>query len=109
MGVLQAGLGAFRGRTGADGEPVVVDGSVGWRLDIVTAATGSKQSNAYAWRGTRVSDPGDRPLLLEEDEGLRWCLQWIVVGTSVSGESLELVCVLDTDEHGEVTVFITIY
>ena len=35
--------------------------------------------------------------------------KWIVVGESTSGEKLELVCVLDVDEHGRVTVFITIY
>jgi hypothetical protein len=35
--------------------------------------------------------------------------KWIVAGTSAGGESLELVCVLDTDERGEITVFITIY
>ena len=35
--------------------------------------------------------------------------KWIVAGRSAAGDSLELVCVLDTDEHGNLTVFITIY
>jgi hypothetical protein len=35
--------------------------------------------------------------------------KWIVAGESVGGEKLELVCVLDADERGGVTVFITIY
>ncbi len=35
--------------------------------------------------------------------------QWIVAGESSWEETLELVCVLDHDERGRVTVFITIY
>lgn len=35
--------------------------------------------------------------------------KWIVAGESAAGDSIELVCVLDTDEHGKLTVFITVY
>lgn len=35
--------------------------------------------------------------------------KWIVAGQSAGGDTLELVCVLDTDERGNLTVFITIY
>ena len=35
--------------------------------------------------------------------------KWIVTGATVDGLSIELVCVLDTDERGDTTVFITIY
>lgn len=35
--------------------------------------------------------------------------KWIIAGQSAGGDALELVCVLDTDEHGNLTVFITIY
>jgi hypothetical protein len=35
--------------------------------------------------------------------------KWIVAGQSAAGDNLELVCVLDTDEHGNLTLFITMY
>jgi len=35
--------------------------------------------------------------------------KWIIGGTAADGLDLEMVCVLDTDDHGAVTVFITIY
>jgi pentatricopeptide repeat protein len=35
--------------------------------------------------------------------------KWIISGTAADGVSIELVCVLDTDEAGDVTVFITVY
>ena len=35
--------------------------------------------------------------------------KWIVAGTSADKLPLEVVCVLDTDEAGRLTVFITIY
>ena len=35
--------------------------------------------------------------------------KWIIAGKAASGEPMKLVCVLDRDEHGDVTVFITIY
>ncbi len=35
--------------------------------------------------------------------------KWIIAGKVASGEPMELVCVLDIDEDGDVTVFITIY
>ena len=35
--------------------------------------------------------------------------KWIVAGTAADGKGIEIVCVLDTDEHGQQTVFITLY
>ena len=35
--------------------------------------------------------------------------KWRLAGTATDGWELEIVCVLDVDEHGDVTVFITIY
>jgi len=35
--------------------------------------------------------------------------KWIITGTAADGLPVEIVCVLDEDEHGELTVFITIY
>lgn len=35
--------------------------------------------------------------------------RWILRGTATDGLELEIVCVLDTDEQGKVTVFITVY
>lgn len=35
--------------------------------------------------------------------------KWMIVGTAADGLELEIVCVLDQDERGELTVFITIY
>lgn len=35
--------------------------------------------------------------------------KWIIAGQSTGGDALELVCVLDTDEDGRLTLFITIY
>ncbi|MCK4661020.1 MAG: hypothetical protein KAV82_15975 [Phycisphaerae bacterium] len=34
--------------------------------------------------------------------------KWIVSGTAADGLGIEFVCVLDKDEHGNITVFITI-
>jgi len=35
--------------------------------------------------------------------------KWIVAGDAADGLLIEIVCVLDEDEHDNVTVFITIY
>ncbi len=35
--------------------------------------------------------------------------KWIVSGVADDGERIEMVCVLDVDEHGRLTVFVTIY
>lgn len=35
--------------------------------------------------------------------------KWIVTGKTPDGVALEMLCVLDTDDRGNVTVFITIY
>lgn len=35
--------------------------------------------------------------------------KWIVSGETADGLDIELVCVLDHDDHGNVTVFVTIY
>jgi len=45
------------------------------------------------------------------DDGLdRWNRpKWILQGTATDGGRIELVCALDEDDDGELTVFITIY
>ena len=35
--------------------------------------------------------------------------KWIIAGTAADGLPIEIVCVLDEDDRGELTVFITIY
>ena len=35
--------------------------------------------------------------------------KWLVAGTAADNLPIEVVCVLDTDERGDVTVFITLY
>src|SRR5687767_7893034 len=35
--------------------------------------------------------------------------KWIISGTTADGLGIEIVCVLDRDERGDLTVFITIY
>ena len=35
--------------------------------------------------------------------------KWIVAGKTVDGDAVGIVCVLDHDDRGNVTVFITIY
>jgi len=35
--------------------------------------------------------------------------KWIIGGTAADGLAMELVCVLDVDDHGDLTVFITAY
>lgn len=35
--------------------------------------------------------------------------KWIVAGAAADGGAVEIVCVLDVDEHDETTVFITMY
>ncbi|HSW46606.1 MAG TPA: DUF4258 domain-containing protein [Phycisphaerae bacterium] len=35
--------------------------------------------------------------------------KWIVAGTAADGKGIEIVCVLDADEHGRQTVLITAY
>lgn len=35
--------------------------------------------------------------------------KWRLSGTAADGETLTVVCVLDVDERGETTVFITVY
>ena len=35
--------------------------------------------------------------------------KWVLSGTAADGLVVEIVCVLDEDEHGNMTVFITIY
>jgi hypothetical protein len=52
----------------------------------------------------------DDPTSLRHDSPDRWGRpKWIIAGKSAGGDDLELVCVLDRNEHGELTVFITIY
>lgn len=35
--------------------------------------------------------------------------KWIIAGTAADGLAIEFVCVLDTDERGRLTLFITAY
>ena len=35
--------------------------------------------------------------------------KWVMSGTAADGLPVEIVCVLDKDEHGSITVFITLY
>jgi hypothetical protein len=35
--------------------------------------------------------------------------KWIVAGTAADGKDIDIVCVIDADERGRQTVFITIY
>lgn len=49
---------------------------------------------------TEVRDGG------QEHEGRP---KWIIAGDAADGLSVEMVCVLDTDEQGDWTVFITLY
>ena len=52
----------------------------------------------------------DAPTSVRDDGPDRWDRpKWIIAGESAGGDALELVCVLDRNEHGELTVFITIY
>jgi len=52
----------------------------------------------------------DDPTDVHSDGVDRWDRpKWIVTGESACGHNLELVCVLDRDERGHITVFITIY
>jgi len=52
----------------------------------------------------------DDPTDVRSDGLDRWGRpKWIIAGQSASGDDLELVCVLDQDERGNLIVFITIY
>ncbi len=35
--------------------------------------------------------------------------KWVIAGEAPDGLAIEVVCVLDVDEHGDMTVLITIY
>lgn len=51
----------------------------------------------------------DRPHRIESDGMDGWDRpRWIVRGTAADGLGIELVCVLDTDDHGDVTVWVTL-
>lgn len=53
-----------------------------------------------------LNDPAD----VRSSGSDRWGRpKWIIAGKSACGEKLELVCVLDRDDRGNLTVFITIY
>ena len=55
---------------------------------------------------TILDDPTD----VRDGGADRWDRpKWIVKGESAAGDKLGLVCVLDRDEQGKLTVFITIY
>jgi hypothetical protein len=45
------------------------------------------------------------------DAGREWFgrPKWLVAGMAADGERLELVCLLDRNQRGAVTVFVTIY
>lgn len=52
----------------------------------------------------------DDPTDVRSDGPDRWGRpKWIIAGESASGDDLELVCVLDQDERGNLIVFITLY
>ncbi|MEP0846708.1 MAG: DUF4258 domain-containing protein [Phycisphaerae bacterium] len=52
----------------------------------------------------------DRPADVCDGGPERWGRpKWIVAGESADGAALELVCVLDADQRGRLTVFVTIY
>ncbi len=66
-----------------------------------------------AWRGLLW---GDVLAVLDTPTGVRdegpdrfGRPKWIVSGTAADGLGIDIVCVLDKDERGNVTVFITIY
>ena len=35
--------------------------------------------------------------------------KWLISGTAADGLPVEIICVLDRDKHGNITVFITLY
>jgi hypothetical protein len=52
----------------------------------------------------------DEPFDVRDGGAEQWGRpKWIVTGESAGGERVELVCVLDRDERGNLTVFITMY
>ena len=52
----------------------------------------------------------DRPGGVRDDGRDRYGRpKWIIVGETPDGVALELVCAIDADERGRLTVFITIY
>jgi hypothetical protein len=52
----------------------------------------------------------DRPGKVRDDGRDRFGRpKWIIAGNTPDGIALELVCAIDTDERGRLTVFITIY
>ena len=52
----------------------------------------------------------ENPAAVHDGGHERWGRpKWIVSGTAVDGLPVEMVCVLDTDVRGELTLFITIY
>jgi len=62
----------------------------------------------YSWPDvlTTLDEPADvRTGGQDEYERPRW----IVSGTTFDGLGIELVCVIDADEFGRMTVFITVY
>lgn len=61
--------------------------------------------------GGRLAIADHLSMILVRDGGPeRWGRpKWIVAGESADGSALELVCVLDADQRGRLTVFVTIY
>jgi hypothetical protein len=52
----------------------------------------------------------DRPGKVRDDGRDRYGRpKWIVAGKTTDGMALEMVCAIDADERGRLTVFITIY
>ncbi len=78
------------------------------RYRVLRHFTQRMDERGWFWPEVRtiLDDPTD---VREGGPKRRGRPKWIVVGESASGEKLELVCVLDVDEHGRATVFITIY
>ncbi len=75
-----------------------------WRCLIF----GSRWPRGLLWPDvlTVLDDPADVRAGSPETLGRP---KWIVAGTAADREGVEIVCVLDTDEHGLQTVFITLY
>ncbi len=53
-----------------------------------------------------ASDPGDVRWARQDEYGRD---KWIVCGQAGDGLGVELVCVMDVDEQGNVVVLVTIY
>jgi len=78
------------------------------RYRALTHFTGRMDERGLFWAD--VLAVVDAPVDVRDGGPEQWGRpKWIVAGESSGGERLELVCVLDTDERGRETVFITIY